>query len=50
MKRKWNDYTRIKYGFTHVREKDGTQHQQCISKANLKLYEHFKNRHNGRDV
>lgn len=54
-KRKWNnDY--VRYGFTCMTEKDGTQRPQCIlcstvfTNANLKpsrLNEHFNNRHGG---
>jgi len=54
-KRKWND-DYVRYGFTCMTEKDGTQTPQCIlcstvfTNANLKpsrLNEHFNNRHGG---
>ena len=55
-KRKWNeDY--VKYGFTCMTEKDGTERPQCIlcskifANANLKtsrLSEHFNNQHGGK--
>jgi len=57
-KRYWND-DYVRYGFTFITEKDGTQRPQCIlccnkfSNSNLKpskLNEHFTKQHGGGDA